>query len=839
MLNNLSPAPFWFLNHRLEKAEILRQLKLMKDCGVSGFFMHSRAGLLTPYGSDSWLKIIHFIVEEAEKLNLKAWLYDEDPFPSGAAGGQILMEHPEFTAHEIITVEIKPDKSGVFSAKLGSHPLLAAVAVKTDESGKIIEERDVSSATGIIRDQWFGSAWNNSYFAKMTDDIEFPHYRAETFYPQQCIELNLDEPGWTVYCSLAAIIPNSGKYGRNQDNLNPDCVRRFIELTHEKYAKVLGKYFGTTIPGIFTDEPSCGASPPWTPALSEEFFNDHGYGLKTKLYHLHADFSDVGRQFREDYWQTVNRLYKNNFFGQISKWCKEHNLMLCGHVPGEETPMNQAVSGGSAFDYQNYFDIPGFDHITPNIGSHEYPALNFGGRFIASAARIHGHNLVLSECFGCNAFNFGFDGMRKVADWLFSLGINFLVPHGFYYSYDGMRKNDAGKSFFFQDPEFPLFKGFSVYAGNICRKLSTGQIASDVCLINPSRRFRQLMPCEIKNATELSDSLYRASQFLMENHYCFIIVDDDQLLNTPELATGFKAVVVPDEYTEELPFKTITANSEALQQAGVVPLPVAKFAQGAETGDLISLVKNTENGQTVYLYNNSPQAGYFHLGAVSVLYDGITDTYYRLNDGKFAIPGYTGVLLLTGDNGEDIPSYTLLEENLPVKSFAFDTNPEWEYVPPCHVVRALLHWDINAGNMAFKNQRFCLLRNLTGTEFPHLLENQVRPIFDTVPKQPSLYPMPLKFTAQFSLEEIKEKLFLVIESDTVQGDCTIILNGTRIEQEYFTRAFFYDAFNLSADVSKLLNIGKNTLELEWNRADEFSGLTSAIYIMPSLTNKYN
>lgn len=48
-LNDYRPAPFWFLNHKLEKEEIIRQLCLMRDCGVSGFFLHPRAGLQTPY----------------------------------------------------------------------------------------------------------------------------------------------------------------------------------------------------------------------------------------------------------------------------------------------------------------------------------------------------------------------------------------------------------------------------------------------------------------------------------------------------------------------------------------------------------------------------------------------------------------------------------------------------------------------------------------------------------------------------------------------------------------------------------------------------------------------
>lgn len=832
MLDNLNPAPFWFLNHRLEKTEILRQLKLMKDCAVSGFFMHSRAGLLTPYGSDSWFEMTRFIVEEAAKLNLKAWLYDEDPFPSGAAGGQILMEHPEFTAREIITTEIKADEGGLFSAKLGPHPLLSAIAVKIDDLGEIIEERDVSGTVGIIRDKWFASSWNSSYFAGMINDFEFPHCRAETFYPEQCIELNLDEDGWTVYCSLAAIVPNAGKYGFNQDNLNPDCVRRFIELTHEKYVEQLGEYFGTTIPGIFTDEPSCGASPPWTPALAEEFFNDHGYELKAKLYHLQADFGEESRKLREDYWQTINRLYKTNFFGQISQWCKEHNLLLCGHVISEENTMQQAVSGGSAFDYQNYFDIPGFDHITPNIGSHKYPALNFGGRFIASAAKFHGHKLVLSECFGCNAFNFGYDGMRKVSDWLFALGINFLVPHGFYYSYDGLRKNDAGKSFFFQDPDFSKFKAFSEYAGNICRELVKGYLVADVCLINPAKQFRRLMPREKDLSASLLDNLYKASQYLMENHFKFMIIDDDLLLNDPTLTKQFKAIVVPDNYDIELPFSTVKTEVEILKNAGAVPLNINTIAPGAKATDLISLVKEHDDRQVIYLYNNSSKAGYFRLDSASSLYDGKTNSRYKLPNNEFAIPGYTGVLLLAENVDDSLPLYSM-PQYIPDCVLKFETNPEWEYNPPCNTIHSFFDWHIRAGEQEFTNQKFCLLRNLTGTELPHIIEKQVRPIFDNAPGQASIYPIPLKFTTEFILDTIPEKLFLVMESETTQGNCKIILNGKLLPKTNFKRIFFYDTFNIALDVSDFLREGENNLELIWKTANEFSGLTSAIYLISS------
>ncbi len=831
MLDNLNPAPFWFLNHRLEKPEILRQLQLMKECGVSGFFIHPRAGLLTPYGSDAWFDTVRFIVETAAKLELKAWLYDEDPFPSGAAGGRILMEHPEFAARQIVIKTVKPDSNGQFTADLGPHKLLSAVAVKSGPDDSIVEERDVSGAVGIIRDKWFASAWNSSYFSGMIDDFEFPHCRAETFYPQLRLETVLPAGEWTIYCAVAAIVQNDGKYGNSPDNLNPECVRRFIELTHDKYAETAGEYFGSTIPGIFTDEPSCGASPPWTPSLPEEFQREHGYPLEANLYHLSVNFGEASEKFREHYWKTVARLYKTNFFGQIADWCKQHNLLLCGHVICEEDPMKQITSGGSISSYQNHFDIPGFDHITPNIGNRKYPALNFGGRFIASAAKIHGHSLVLSECFGCNAFNFGFDGMRKVADWLFALGINFLVPHGFYYSYDGLRKNDAGKSFFFQDPEFANFKHFADYAGNICTRLSKGELSAEICLVNPVRQFRRQMPYDQVKAQKLRDNLYEACQFLLENHYRFIILDDDMLLENPEQANDFKAVIIPRGYDEKLPFATIEAESDTLDHTGAAPLPISTYASGAGVNDLLSLVKDHQDGQIIYIYNNSPNAGFFDFDRTATLYDGITNTEFRLSDGKFVIPGFTGVLLYAGRDDTSLPAYIPPETEIEPRSFEFDSAPEWEYKPPCKVVDTFINWEIKADEQKFRNQKFCLMRDMIGTELPHIISKQIRPIFDAAAPPASRYPVKAEFKATFTTGTRSEKLFLVIESDTLQGNCTLRLNGQHLHKADFSRRFFYDPFNLALDISDKLNHEENLLEIIWENANEFDGLTSAVYII--------
>src|SRR5690554_2962524 len=86
------PLSFWFLNHWLEEDELVRQIGELKKKGFAGFFMHPRGGLNIPYGSGQWYQWIELCVKEARRQGMEAWLYDEDPYPSGAAGGRVIFE---------------------------------------------------------------------------------------------------------------------------------------------------------------------------------------------------------------------------------------------------------------------------------------------------------------------------------------------------------------------------------------------------------------------------------------------------------------------------------------------------------------------------------------------------------------------------------------------------------------------------------------------------------------------------------------------------------------------------------------------------------------------------
>ena len=88
-------APFWSWNERLTPDECVRQSRDMLNSGMGGGFMHSREGLETPYMGPEWMECIKAVVDDAKDSGFLAWLYDEDRWPSGAAGGLVTIPHPE------------------------------------------------------------------------------------------------------------------------------------------------------------------------------------------------------------------------------------------------------------------------------------------------------------------------------------------------------------------------------------------------------------------------------------------------------------------------------------------------------------------------------------------------------------------------------------------------------------------------------------------------------------------------------------------------------------------------------------------------------------------------
>jgi len=253
-------APFWSWNGKLDELELRRQIRNFKTMGVGGFFMHSRIGLATPYLSHEWFELINACIDEAKKLDMNAWLYDEDRWPSGYAGG-LVTQTPEYRMQLIYLTEIAFEQC---SSYLLSENTVALFAAKV--SG--------NCASGVRR---------------ITQPDE--------------VRLNETMLLFTLMTAAPSDWYNGGCY---LNPMNPAAVRRFIELTHEAYFKNCGNEFGKNVPGIFTDEPQYGFvtthlewagetdySTPYDPHIRELIMTRHGYDIFENLPELFFDINEI------------------------------------------------------------------------------------------------------------------------------------------------------------------------------------------------------------------------------------------------------------------------------------------------------------------------------------------------------------------------------------------------------------------------------------------------------------------------------------------------------------------------------------------------------------------
>lgn len=162
--------------------------------------------------------------------------------------------------------------------------------------------------------------------------------------------------------------------------LNPKAVELFIELTHERYAARLGRYFGTLIKGIFTDEPSPGyvgrfekeegaRCIPCYPELEAEYERETGRALR-------ADFDHPA--FPETCHRLIGRRFRTVFFDRLRSWCDAHGLLLTGHLMAEFSVREAKCFNGDPLLAIEGFSLPGLDEIQTRTTAGGIEWLTFG-----------------------------------------------------------------------------------------------------------------------------------------------------------------------------------------------------------------------------------------------------------------------------------------------------------------------------------------------------------------------------------------------------------------------------------------------------------------------------
>ncbi|MBN1863419.1 MAG: hypothetical protein JW808_00815 [Victivallales bacterium] len=436
-------APFWAWNGKLETGELRRQIRLMKKMGLGGFFMHSRVGLDTAYLSDEWFDCVRACIDEARKLGMNAWLYDEDRWPSGAAGGLVTCD--KTYRARILVMEELPNGKG-FEKKEGTLALFAALL---DDSGKATKLRELEgNDTRLL-------------------------------------------PGETLLHFHVSLQGESSWYNGQTylDTLDREAVARFIEVTHERYLKEVGEDFGKVVPGIFTDEPNfmqvcqriddSRTSAPWSRKLRQEFKRMHGYDI---LGHLPEIFLDIaGIEFpraRYHYHDCITAMFVDSFARQIGEWCGKNNMMHTGHVLAEPTLGSQVSCVGSCLRFYEHMQAPGMDLLT------EYDREYDTAKQVSSAARQLGRKWRLTETYGCTGWDFPFKGHKALGDWQAALGINLRCQHLSWYTMQGQAKRDYPAGIFYQSPWCRHYSKVEDYFARINAVMTNGVEVRDLLVLH-------------------------------------------------------------------------------------------------------------------------------------------------------------------------------------------------------------------------------------------------------------------------------------------------------------------------------------------------------------------
>lgn len=511
-------APFWSWNGELDPKRLCRQIESMNAAGMGGFFMHSRYGLKTEYLGKDWFACISACIEKARLLGMKAYLYDEDRWPSGAAGGILTRKN---TAHRLRYI-VGDSPKNIRDQKENIEKTFGTFAVELDGGGLLksycqTSEKQNSKSSGKILS-----------------------FQSRTQSPSP----------WE----------NNGTY---IDTLNADTVAEYIRSTHEEYAKRYSKDFGNLIPAIFTDEPNYGADRcynrdqkqyrlPWTDRLPEEFKTRCGYDILQYLPELFVAYGD-GRfsKVRHDYYRTVTELFVENYTRQIGQWCEKHGLPLTGHMLLEGTLKSQIEAVGACMPHYEYMQWPGIDLLTDQCSELAT------AKQCSSVADQLGKERVLTELYGCTGWDWPLEGHKFIADWQFAAGINFLCPHLTHYSLAGGAKRDYPASIIDHSPWWKYYKVVQDYLARLSLMLTQGKSVRDVLVIHPVESAWGLFGLKTPEDIDPVEKMHKAMDSIIftlsGSHYDWDFADESLLAKYGKVKTDtlgiskmqYKLVIVP------------------------------------------------------------------------------------------------------------------------------------------------------------------------------------------------------------------------------------------------------------------------------------------------------
>ncbi len=554
-------APLWNWNEQISEEGIDFQMKEFKKAGIGGVFVHPRPGLLTEYISDDWFHLFDYTIQKAKELDMKVFIYDENSYPSGFAGGHVPAEMPDSYKHGTgLKLETQE------KLNISTSDTIEVVLKKTNDGFSDITSK-ISEENGKVGDYYI---FSKTYPAKS-------HWY-----------------GGFTYVDL----------------LYKGVTDKFMEITMTKgYEKNIVD-FGKTLPGIFTDEPNLEAAMPrgtsfrWTPDLWDAFEQRWGYDLKL---HLPSLVEETGnwKKVRHDYYELILELFVDRWAKPWSKYCDEKGLSWTGHYWEHGWPEPTDGSDESAFYI--WHQMPGVDMLGNRLDT-----LGLGGQFgndravreLRSAANQAGRTRTLSETYGGGGWEMSFEEQKRLVDWEMVLGVNFVNQHLSYYSLNGVRKFDYPPSFSYHEPWWEHYNLMGDYIGRASMAMSTGQQINKTLVLQPNTTAWMYFSRKVKNAAiDTIRNGFKNFVYQMEqNHFEYDLGSENVLKTLGSIADktlrvgerDYSLVVIPAEM-ENIDKTTLDILKAYLDNGGKVlsfrtEIP---FVDGDESTAVKELITNS------------------------------------------------------------------------------------------------------------------------------------------------------------------------------------------------------------------------------------------------------
>lgn len=185
--------------------------------------------------------------------------------------------------------------------------------------------------------------------------------------------------------------------------------------------------------------------------------------------------------------ETLQYLFIEHWSKPYHDYCERNNLLWTGHYWEHEWPYVNNVPDNMAMYV--WHQQPAIDMLF-NQFNEESPVAQFGNvravKELSSVANQIGQKRTLCETYGGGGWTETFEDFKRLGDWIYVLGVNFMNQHLVHQTLQGARKYDYPPVFTYHSPWWEDYKFMNDYFGRLSYVLSQGTQDNDVLVIEPT-----------------------------------------------------------------------------------------------------------------------------------------------------------------------------------------------------------------------------------------------------------------------------------------------------------------------------------------------------------------